>query len=157
MIDSGVLADRVGRRADLGQQPCRGRGGQEVALAALEPPGQQAAGGIDVRADVDREREVPLGVRARLVGADRDARVGAEEVDRAEGAFDLRDEVGDLRLDRHIARDAERAIAERFGDRLRAGGVEVGDDHRPGALVGAAQRELAADARRAAGDDHDPV
>ena len=79
-----VLAHRVGRRPDLGQQPRRRRRRDEVALAALQPPGQQQLRGGDVGAQVDVEHRVPHGVGGLDgVRAGTDARVREVDVDRA--------------------------------------------------------------------------
>jgi hypothetical protein len=105
--DRGMLGDRVRRRADLGQQAGGRRRREEVALAALEPSGDEPPGGVHVRAHVDVEGERPRLVGRVEPGAVGDARVGAEQVDRAECVLGARDQVADCAVVAHVALDAD--------------------------------------------------
>jgi hypothetical protein len=155
--DGRVLGHRVRGRADLREQAGGGGGGQEVSLAALEPARQQRLCGMNVRAEVDVERELPDVSRGGQVGPDGDARVCAEEVDGPEGVLCARDGLVHLCLVRGVAADAQRARPDVGRDSARAIFVEVGEHDAARSVLGEPPRERAPDARCAAGDDGDPV
>ena len=73
-------------RADLGEQSGGRRGGAEVAAPAVEPAVEQVLGRPAVSVDVDVHRQRPFVLGHLEVGADGEAGVGEEQVDRAERA-----------------------------------------------------------------------
>ena len=103
-------------------------------------------------------RTLTLSARSQSAGrgqvdADGDARVGAVEVDGAEGLLGGGDQdVGVARVG-DVAADRDRVV-QVGGDVGRAFLVEIGDDDALGAVVGEAVGERATDARRPAGDHH---
>ncbi len=109
--------------------------------------------------NVDRPAPLPrlvrgaAGIHRHRIEAAADARIGAEQFDRAELPFGLLDDVGDLFFLRDIASEG-RAI-NRGSDRPCVGGIHVRnhDLGRTCLVKGLAQR--LADAVGAARDDHD--
>jgi len=151
--DGRVLGHRIGRRADLRQQPCGGGGVEQVAAAPGGHPRHEQARRVHLRHEVDLPDAVPGLVRDLGAARHEDAGVRAEEVDRAVvalGGLDQRREVG---LARHI--HAVPYPARLARGPLRALSVEVGADDEPRAFASEPQRHRAADAAGSTGDDDD--
>ena len=125
--DRGVLRDRVGRGAEVGEQPGGRRGGDHVAGASFGPARNEVSGRPDVVHDVDVPDALPL-----LVGHLRAARMAAdtgvrdEQIDRSVFGFGGLDE----RLDRGLARDVgdDRRRADLGGGGGQRIGRHIGDD-----------------------------
>ena len=147
--DGRVLRGRVGRRADLAEQPRCRRRREEPALAALEPARDEDARRRDVREEVDPQRRVPF-VDGPEPHAGRGPRVRAEQRDRPERLLGAVDERQHLVLARDVAPDRQAADARR--DAAGAHIVLVGHDH---LRTGGGERlgERAPDARRPARHD----
>ena len=106
------LRHAVRRRPDLGQQPGRGRGRAEVAVAASQPLVEQVLGGPPVRIDVDVERELPVLLGRRQVDAATDPGVGEEQVDRPERLLGRADQFDVPALGGHVG-DRRRSARSR--------------------------------------------
>ncbi len=113
------------------EEPSRGHGAQEVALLSIEHPRQDVARHEHVRHQVHVPDALPVG-RGRFGSArDRDAGVGAEDVDAAVRAQDFFHKAGDLVFVRDVACDGTATDLSR--DCLSALRIGVGHDYRLGA------------------------
>ncbi len=123
----GVLRDRVAHRPDLGEQARRGRGVEEVALAAGDHRRQHGARGMDVRQDV----HLPQGLED-LVGLldpslGHEAGVRAEQVDRPVARLRRAHEVHDRRLVPDV--DGRRGPTDGGGHGRGRPAVTIGHHH----------------------------
>lgn len=147
-----VLRDGVGGRADLGEQTRRGCRLEQRAAAALEHAGHQHARRPHVGHHVHLPDALP--VRVGHVDAARhgDARVRAEEIDRAVRALGR----GHQRPQRvgiaHVR--AVALAADGRGHAARAVGVHVGHHHRARPFGREALAQGTPDAAGAPGHDH---
>jgi hypothetical protein len=156
--DGRVFRGRIGRVADLVEQPRGGCGVQEVALSTLDHRRQAGARRIDVAHDVDLPHGLPGLVRRRGGIPGRTVRgndpgVRAEEIDVPPGCEDRDHGTLDLCFAAHI--HCVRAAADRRCHSLRRilpG--PVGDMRR--AFRGKALAERLADAIATTGDASQP-
>ena len=160
-LDAGGLGHRVGGGSDRQQQAGGGGGLQEVALAPRQHAGQHGPG----RVHVGHHVQVPLLLPGVVAGLDAAVRarpgVGEEHVDGAVAFLDLVDEAAAAppRRSRRGRRPSPRPRRCRPGSPRprRRLGVAIDEHHRPGALLGEAASDGAADASAPAGDDRDPA
>ena len=146
----GVLGHRVGGRAQHGEQPGRRRGHHEAAAAALQPGRQQLTRRPHVGHQVDLPGLLPGLLRRVRAGADRDAGVGAVDVDLVQVLPGGVDEVVHALLGRHVA--GRRVTADLLGH--RRGGLDVQVvDHHPGTRRRQPAGQRPPDPRTRAGDD----
>ncbi len=152
-----VLGDRVRSRTDLAQQPGSGGGAAEVALAARQPPRKEVLRRPAVGVNVDGEGQFPVGFLSLGTEADRDARVGPEQVDRAEGLLCSQNEVAVAVLGADIGDHGQRATntqgLEVIGYRSHPFCVDVAD-HYPCTTGVELRGQGPTDATRGAGDHH---
>jgi len=156
--DGGVLGGRIhavaGRGEDAGHRGSR----DEVPVAALDPFGQQRAGGIDVRHDVDLPLAVPGLVGRVGTAAVGDACVGEPHVDRADTVVQLLDERLRGLLVGHVEHACMDVLgAELLAEPLHALAVSVCGDHAARAALHERPYERPADAARGACDDDGPA
>src|SRR5205807_7750596 len=115
---------------------------------ALDPAGQQGAGGVDVGHDVHAPLALPDVVGRVLVAAGGHARVREEHVD-GPGLLDERAGGG-------LVGDVERARLDDAAG-IDALGVEIGRDDAPRAALDERAHQGAADPTRGAGDRDGPA
>src|SRR5713226_3180480 len=137
------------------EKPGCGYGAKQIALLAIEHPGQHMARHEHVRHQVHVPDALPVGGGRFGTYRDRDPGVGAEDVYTALRALASFHKVGPLVLVRNIASDRRAADLPR--DRLSAVRVGVGHDHRFGSSTRESPRKCSAYASSAAGDDDDAV
>ena len=158
----GVLGHGVRRRADLGEQPGGRRGRAEVAVAARDPAGHEAAGGVVVGLGVDRRdrsqsasdvsRSAPSPMPALAKNRSMGPKVASAGSMRRRSTGRRRHVAGHRQ--RHTRAGPPRSPRRPGG----AGGVEVGHHHRRRAPSAAKRRaERPADPAGAAGDHRDLV
>ena len=155
--DRGVLRDAVGGVADVGEQPGRRRGGEDVALAPRQHPGQAPRCTACTWAITLTSQICCHELRRRFDALHRaDAGVAHEQVDRGRSAPRWR---GWLRWSRPRGPRRGRAPGlRRRAARRRPGSasrVAVDDGHARRALGREALAQRAADAVGPAGDEHD--
>src|SRR6266851_2328630 len=137
---------------DVVEQAGRGNGAEDVSLASLKHCRQRMPRDEDVAHEIHVPDSLPLIGWSLRAAADRDPRVGAEDVDATVLRLHPIDEPFDLRLARNIAMN--RGAADLFGDLGRPIEVEVGHHHRLGALAGKPGCQGTTDAPSPTGD-HD--
>src|SRR5437763_13624144 len=85
-------------------QESRGRDRpDDVSLTSCEHAWQHMSSHEDVRHHVDFPDTLPVGIFSLWTAADRDARIGAEDVDPSVSRLDLTGEAFDIGLARHVA------------------------------------------------------
>jgi hypothetical protein len=149
--DRGVLGHRVGRRSDLRQQPGGRSRVEQVAAAAFDHARNQVARRVHMGHQIDVPVALPVIVGHLGSARDRDAGIGAEQVDRAVLALDALYEAPDIVLDGHV--DLARDPADLGRHRGRAVAVAVGADHQFGAIEVKTARQRAADTAGRPGHD----